>query len=132
MDDSCWVREWIEAYAEAWHGGDDAALADLFTEDAVYRSDPFRPPRLGVDAIREYWRDATSTQQELELRFGEPIVVGNRVVVEWWAAMRDDGREVTLPGCLLMRFRPGGRCQELREYWHLADGRREPPEGWGR
>jgi ketosteroid isomerase-like protein len=132
MDDSYWVQEWIEAYGEAWRRGDDAALGDLFTEDAVYRSDPFRPPRVGLDSIREYWRDVTSAQEQLDLRFGDPIVVGNRVVVEWWAAMRDDGREVTLPGCLLMRFRPGGRCQELREYWHLVGGRREPPEGWGR
>jgi hypothetical protein len=30
-----------------------------------------------------------------------------------------------------MRFRPGGRCRELREYWHKEEGRREPPEGWG-
>jgi hypothetical protein len=58
--------------------------------------------------------------------------VGNRVVVEWWASMRDDGGEVTLPGCLLLRFRTGGRCQELREYWHREEGRRDPPDGWGR
>jgi len=53
------------------------------------------------------------------------------VVVEWWAVMQDEGSEVTLPGCLLLRFAAGGRCQELREYWHLQEGRREPPEGWG-
>jgi ketosteroid isomerase-like protein len=131
MDDS-WAREWLDAYGEAWRRGDDEALADLFTADAVYSPHPFRRPLIGVEAIRGYWRDSTATQEELDLRYGTPLVVGNRVVVEWWASMRDDGREITLPGCLLMRFRPGGRCQELREYWHQEEGRREPPEGWGR
>jgi ketosteroid isomerase-like protein len=131
MDDS-WAGEWLDAYGEAWRTRDDEALADLFTADAVYRSHPFRAPHVGVEAIREYWRDVTSTQEDLELRFGAPLVVGNRVVVEWWASMREDGGEITLPGCLLMRFRAGGRCQELREYWHREEGRRDPPDGWGR
>jgi ketosteroid isomerase-like protein len=130
--DVTWASEWIEDYANAWRGGDDEVLAELFTEDAVYLSSPFRPPTVGRDAIREYWRNSTATQERLELQFGEPVVHGNRVVVEWWAVIRDDGQEVTLPGCLLLRFAGGGRCEELREYWHQETGRHEPPAGWGR
>jgi hypothetical protein len=131
MDDG-WAREWIDAYGDAWRHGDDEAVADLFTADAVYTSQPFRPPLAGVEEIRDYWRRSTSTQEEVDVRFGEPMVVRNRVAVEWWARMRDGGREITLPGCLLLRFRAGGRCEELREYWHREDGRHAPPEGWGR
>ena len=39
MDDS-WAREWIEDYATAWRGADADIVAELFTEDAVYRSRP--------------------------------------------------------------------------------------------
>ena len=45
--------------------------------------------------------------------------------------MLDGDEEVTLPGCLLLLFAADGRCRELREYWHLEPGRREPPPGWG-
>jgi ketosteroid isomerase-like protein len=130
--DVSWASEWIEDYGDAWRRKDADAVAELFTPDAVYRSSPLRPPTVGREAIRGYWNDATSTQDGLELRFGDPVVHGNRVVVEWWAVMRDAGSDVTLPGCLLLRFASGGRCAELREYWHLEPGRREPPEGWGR
>jgi ketosteroid isomerase-like protein len=130
--DVTWASEWIVDYADAWRRGDDEVLAELFTEDAVYRSSPFREPTVGRDALREYWRTSTATQERLELRFGEPVVHGNRVVVEWWAVMREKGEEVTLPGCLLMRFASGGRCEELREYWNQEAGRHDPPEGWGR
>lgn len=130
MDES-WAREWIEDYAAAWRGGDADVVAELFTEDAIYRSSPFRPPTVGREAIRAYWHEACATQEDLQLRFGTPIVHGNRVAVEWWATMRDSGEPFTLPGALILRFSSGGRCEELREYWHGEDSVVEPPEGWG-
>jgi ketosteroid isomerase-like protein len=36
------VGEWAERYARAWEHGDEDAVAALFTEDAEYRSAPFR------------------------------------------------------------------------------------------
>lgn len=62
---------------------------------------------------------------------GSPFVDGDRVAVEWWATMISEGEALTLPGCLLLRFAPDGRCSDLREYWNLEAGRREPFSGWG-
>jgi SnoaL-like domain len=123
---------WIAAYGKAWVERDAEAVVGLFTEEAVYASHPFRTPHVGSEEIRAYWTRATSTQEDLELRFGEPVVHGSKAIVEWWAIMRDEGAWITLPGCLLLRFAPDGRCEELREYWHVEDGRHDPPPGWGR
>ena len=84
--------EWIAAYGRAWVEGDAEAVVALFTDDAVYRSHPFRTPHKGSQGVRDYWTRATSTQEQLELRFGDAVVEGNRAVVEWWAIMRDAGR----------------------------------------
>jgi hypothetical protein len=62
---------------------------------------------------------------------GRPFIEGPRVAVEWWATMIDDGGELTLPGCLLLRFESDGRCSDFREYWNLESGRRDPFTGWG-
>lgn len=129
--DVSWAQGWIEDYATAWRQADADIVAELFTEDAVYRTSPFRAPTVGREAIRAYWRDACSTQEDLQLRFGRPLVHGNRVAVEWWATMRDSGEDFTLPGALILRFGSGGRCEELREYWHGEESLVEPPEGWG-
>ena len=126
------AEEWIAAYRRAWLERDPERVVELFTDDAVYRSSPFREPHFGSAGIRDYWTRATSTQEELDLRFGDPVVEGSKVVVEWWAIMRDEGAWITLPGCLLLRFAEDGRCEELREYWHVEDGRHEPHPGWGR
>jgi hypothetical protein len=127
------LADWIEGYGRAWEDDDADLLVTLFTEDASYRSSPFREPNVGHDAIRAYWARGAGKQQNVEVRMGEPLVDGNLVAVEWWTTMDDeDGMTVTLPGCLLLQFAPDGRCFDLHEYWNLHDGRVEPHEGWGR
>lgn len=126
------LADWIEGYRRAWAEDDPELLLTLFTEDASYRSSPFREPDVGHEAIRAYWARAAGTQRRVEVRMGEPVVDGNVVAVEWWTTMEDaDEGEVTLPGCLLLQFAGDGRCFDLREYWHLEPGRRPPHEGWG-
>jgi len=105
------VQAWVDEYGRAWRDKDADAVVALFTEDAEYRSSPFRDPSVGSTGIRDYWMRATSSQEDADVRMGTPVVAGDRVVVEWWATMRDEGEEITLPGCLLLlrRGRPLGR-----------------------
>jgi len=122
---------WIEAYGRAWEAGDEDLVVSLFTDDASYRSSPFREPFRGRDEIRAYWRRGAGAQLDKRVRVGTPFVHGSRVAVEWWTTMVDEGEAVTLPGCLLLRFEADGRCGDLREYWHVETGTREPFAGWG-
>ena len=110
------VDQWLERYRVAWETGDSEAAAALFTEDATYRSSPFREPHRGQEGVREYWSGATGSQSETRVRFGRPIGDAHRTAVEWWATMRDEDGEITLPGILVLRF--------------ASDGR-EPHPGWG-
>ena len=82
---------WVQRHGRAWRQKDDEAVASLFTEGATYASHPLQPPHRGRDGIRAYWRSATADQEDLDLRFGEPVVSenGRRAAVEWWATMRD-------------------------------------------
>ncbi len=126
------LADWVEGYRRAWEERDPEAVVALFTEDASYRSSPFRePPNLGHDGIRAYWARATASQEDVEVEMGEPLVDGNVVAVEWWTRMRSEGEEVTLVGCLLLRFAADGRCEDLREYWNFEGGRLSPHEEWG-
>jgi hypothetical protein len=125
------VDEWLERYRSAWETADPDAAAALFTEDAVYRSSPFREPHVGQEGIGEYWARATGSQSDVTVKIGLPITEGNRTAVEWWTTMRDGTTEITLPGILFLRFAPDGRCEELREAWMVAEERLDPHPGWG-
>lgn len=125
------VEDWVETYRQAWEESDAEKAAGLFTEDATYRSNIFEEPHVGHAGIIAYWRGVTSTQSDIEVRMGRPIVDGNRVSVEFWTTMDNEGADVTLPGCLLLDFAEDGRCRRLHEYYEFTNGRLSPPEEWG-
>lgn len=124
--------EWLERYRRAWQERDAAAAGELFTEDAIYRDQAFEQAHAGRDGIRRYWEGVTAGQQDIELAYGTPIAVDDRLAVEWWVNLRHEGAEVSIAGEFMLRFAASGQCRELREYWVLTKGRHDPPEGWGR
>lgn len=50
------LNDWIERYGRAWETADEDLVVSLFSDDAVYRSSPFREPHIGHEQIRAYWR----------------------------------------------------------------------------
>jgi nuclear transport factor 2 (NTF2) superfamily protein len=127
------VQEWVDAYGRAWRDRDPDAAAVLFTEDGMYRDHPTREARRGRDGVRSYWADVTATQEDPDVRMGEPIVSADepRGAVEFWVRMRSSGEQVTVIGILFLRFAEDGRCEELRETWHFETGDHVPPDDWG-
>jgi len=121
------VHRWIREYERAWRDGDGEAIAQLYAADCPYRSHPFRE----LENARDYARRVVGAESEIEPRFGEPIIEGDRASVEWWASLVEDGREVTLAGFCWLRFGADGLVADSRDYWAEAEGRRAPPEGWG-
>ena len=123
--------DWLERYRRAWIDRDAEAASRLFTNDAIYREQPFQAPFVGREAIRDYWARVTASQTGVELRYGQPVVDGDRLAVEWWANLDTTDGPVTLAGEFLLRFADSGECRELREYWLLTPARVDPPSGWG-
>src|SRR5438552_2939751 len=49
------VRRWLDRYVAAGSSYDAAAIGDLFSEDAEYRSQPWADPVVGREAIVADW-----------------------------------------------------------------------------
>jgi hypothetical protein len=81
--------------------------------------------------VREYTLQCFSEEEAVEPHFGHPVVEGDRAAVEYWTAMREDGFDLTLVGCIVMRFAADGRCAELRDVWTTSPGRLDPNADWG-
>src|ERR1044072_500165 len=100
--------EWIEGYRRA--GGERGpqaagapftagAAAAFCAEAASYRASPSREPRnLGHEGVVAYWTGATSSQEDVQVEMGEPLVDGNHAAVDWWTRMRNEREEITLVG----------------------------------
>ncbi len=123
--------EWLDAYRKAWIERNPGAAAGLFTEDATYAEQPYQDAFVGRRGIRDYWAGVTENQAAIEMRYGTPITVGERTVVEWWTTLTNDGVPITLAGIFILTFDASGLCRSLREYWHFAEGKKDPPSAWG-
>lgn len=130
------LEAWIAAYGSCWNekAHTPELVARLFTEDATCREQllplPARP-RVGHEAIYDYFASENERIPEARMIFGAPVVDGPRVAVEWWANGADtEGNRGSEAGCLLLRFAPDGRCEDFRDCWQLIEGDVAPWDGW--
>lgn len=132
MEASAAAARWATTWQRAWEALDVEAVADLYAPSVRFTSQPFRGVEAGRDGVRSYVAAAFAEESDVRAWFGEPVVEGERAAVEWWAALREAGEEVTLAGTSNLRFDGDGLVVEQRDTWNLAAGRLEPPPGWGR
>ncbi|MCE9620863.1 MAG: nuclear transport factor 2 family protein [Actinomycetia bacterium] len=130
MDITAAAQRWGTTWQRAWAQTDVAPIAALYSPDVVYRSHPHREPEHG--GALGYVSRVFSEESNVECRFGEPIAVGDRAAVEWWASMNEGAQELTLSGATVLRFDADGLVIEHVDYWGQSDGRLAPYTGWGR
>jgi hypothetical protein len=67
-----------------------------------------------------------TAEENIECRFGQPIVSGGRAAVEWWASWTEQGQELSYAGVTVLHFDDQGQVVEHRDYYNHIE-RREPP-----
>jgi hypothetical protein len=122
------AKTWASTWERAWRERDATTIASLYADDAVYRSHPLRDPHPG--GALGYTRSVFAEEDDISCWFGAPIVSGDRAAVEWWAALLEDGRPVTLIGTTVLRFGPDDKVIDHRDYWLTEEGRRSPYADW--
>lgn len=132
MDGTHAARRWADVWRRGWEARDLESVVALYSSDALLSSQAFRKPYLGRDGVRTYVAQAFDEEREVRASMGVPIVSGDRAAIEWWAALVENDREITLAGVSMIRFDAKGLVIEQRDSWNQTDGRREPAPGWGR
>ena len=72
----------------------------------------------------------SGNRSNIECRFGEPIVSGDRAAVEWWGSWREQGQELTFAGVTVLRFDGQGKVVDHRDYYNHVERREPPYPGW--
>jgi hypothetical protein len=129
VDAEAAARAWVDGWTRAWRSLDPEQLQPIYTPDAVHRSHPYREPEHPLDYA---CRALAAEEGEPEVWMGEPLVVGDRGAVEWWACVIDDEKLMSYAGTSWLRFADDGRVAEQHDYWGESPGRTPPWEGWGR
>lgn len=124
------ARRWVAAWTRAWPSRDSEPIAALYADSASYRALAFREPDLGLSGVRRYLTENFAIERDIECRFGDPIVSGDRAAVEWWASWLERGEPLTVAGVTVLRFDGDGKVVDHRDYWNHVDGREPPYDGW--
>ena len=130
MDTGTAGRRWADTWSRAWPQRDTEAIAALYADTAVYRSQAFRQPDLGLAGVRRYLNEQFSAEDNIECWFGQPIVSGDRAAVEWWGSWTEQGQELTFAGVTVLRFGGDGQVIEHRDYFSHVEQRRPPYPDW--
>lgn len=126
------AHRWAEVWQRAWEARDVEAIVALYDPEALFSTQPFREAHRGRAGVRDYVTQALAVEEDVRAWFGQPIIDGDLAAVRWWAALVEEGVEITLAGTSVLRFGADGLVVEQRDSWNQAEGRRDPPGGWGR
>ncbi|MFJ4366453.1 nuclear transport factor 2 family protein [Streptomyces chartreusis] len=121
------AERFVRVWRRAWAEHDVDALLELYAEDCVHRSMPFRAPHRGRGELGAYLRWSFAAERLTDVRFSAPVVGADGVAVaEFRVLSEEDGTPATLAGCVFARFDAAGLAVETRDYWHTVVGHREP------
>ncbi len=115
------VESWLKGYEEAWETLDADKATLLFTENAIYREDPYKDPYQGRESIHEYWTTVTADQQDVDFTFEVLSVRGKTGIAHWHSEFlqSSSGSTIILDGIFILEFSQEGLCQSLKEWWHF-------------
>ena len=113
------VINWVERYRVAWESNDPAHIRDLFTLDAVYRTEPYAQPWRGREKIVTLWLDNRDEPGTTDFSF-EPVASdktsgGVRHFVQGRTVYRNPAR--TYSNLWVVVLDRDGHCLDFTEWW---------------
>jgi SnoaL-like protein len=109
------LERWIEGYVRAWNSNDPDAIGALFTDDALYHTEPFAAPWRGRAEIVEGWLERKDEQGAATFDW-QPLVVTPDLSIATGTATYHEPPHI-YSNLWLVRLDPDGRCREFTEWW---------------
>lgn len=104
----------MEGYVTAWESNDPDDIRALFTDDAVYYTEPWTEPWRGVEAIVAGWLDRRDEPGNHTFDWS-PLVVTDDIWAVQGTTVYTDGRVYS--NLWVIRVGDGGRAREFTEWW---------------
>jgi SnoaL-like domain len=107
------LQTWIDGYVTAWNSNDPSQIAALFTSDASYSTEPYKPAWHGRGKIIEGWLEHRDEPGETTFEW-EPVAITPDVCVIS-GTTRYPGTSYS--NLWVIKLADDGRCRSFAEWW---------------
>jgi ketosteroid isomerase-like protein len=109
------LSEWVEGYRRAWDSNDPAEIGALFTDDALYFTEPYLEPWRGREAIVAGWLSRKDEPGDATFDWQPLLETGDVSILTGTTVYREP--PITYSNLWVIRHDADGRCREFTEWW---------------
>ncbi len=110
------MAEIAQRYVDIISSHDLEAMCNLFAPDAMQEDPVGGEPRIGIDAIREFYTGVLSHNIKAEL-IGSARCAGNSLAFPMAVTLGDEGSQVKLETINVYEFNKDGKFTSMKAYW---------------
>jgi len=117
------VRAVVDAYVRASNANDKDAVLALFAPDAVWHDPVGQPPHIGHEGIAEFYDQARSLADRIEMKPRDVIVCSNEAVMvfEIHVTIGDGG--MIMDAVETFAVNDDVKIVEMKAYWDMQRAR---------
>ncbi|MEV4709349.1 nuclear transport factor 2 family protein [Actinoplanes sp. NPDC049316] len=109
------VTAWIGNYRTAWESNDPDDIANLFTDDAAYFTEPYAKPWLGREAIVAGWLEHQDAPGDTTFEWHPLIVTEDLAIIEATTRYAKPAR--TYSNMWVLRLDHNGQARQFTEWY---------------
>jgi hypothetical protein len=112
------LAEWIDGYVRAWNSNEPEDIGALFSDDAEYRTAPFREPVRGRQAIVAEWLELKDEPGSATFDW-QPLLDTPELAIVTGTTTYVGPPQTAYSNLWVIRLDESGRCREFTEWWML-------------
>jgi steroid delta-isomerase len=117
------IRATLDTYVAAYRDADKQAAVGCFRPDAVWHDPVGQPPHVGSEGIGEFWDQARTLAQAIEILPRSVYVCGDEAAMVFDIVTTIGDAKLTMEVVETFRFDADARIAEARAYWDAANMR---------
>jgi hypothetical protein len=117
--DKAGFQDWLDRYVAAWKSYNPDDIAELFSDDIVYKYHPLDEGTIGRDEVVKDWVDNKDDEGRYDAQYEPAAIDGDTYVAKGHSDYFDENGKLRDQyfNIYLIKFDGEGRATEFIEYW---------------
>jgi SnoaL-like domain len=116
------ISAWVNGYIQAWTTSNEADIAVIFADDALYYPRPNAEPWRGITRITSEWLDRKEYQVDWTFEWSTLLICDDTAVIDGTAVYGKGENARTFCNLWVVELAADGRSTSFREWIDIPAG----------